>query len=138
VNRETETSERIVKYVRHEFHGDDEPCEGPLLHLVYDIPNLDALGVFPPLHILNGKLSSGGGDGGMSPGASWEPFIITATEYQLLTDRIRTTPLDAIRPYARYADVPFVFDPRFDHIQDRYAWMSAVCDEHRSRNDRNT
>ena len=58
---------KTVKYVRHEFHGEPEPCTGTLLTFVHDVPYLSACGVFPPIHILNEIFSSGGGTGGMSP-----------------------------------------------------------------------
>jgi hypothetical protein len=44
---------KVVQYVRHEFHGEDEHCEGTLLTLVYDIPYFSACGVFPPLAVVN-------------------------------------------------------------------------------------
>ncbi len=58
---------RTVKYVRHEFHGDPERHTGTLPTFVYDVPYLSACGVLPPLHILNGILSSGGETGTEAP-----------------------------------------------------------------------
>lgn len=127
----TGSGERVVKWVRHEFHGDDEGREGPLLYFVYDIPYFSGCGLFPPLQIINQIFGRGGGDGGMGPGASWQPFTIGAEEYQQLAERVRSTPVDDIRPYARYANLAFLFDPRFDYIQDKLEWKTAACSEHR-------
>ena len=120
-----------MKWTRHEFHGDDEPREGPLLHLVYDIPYFGACGVFPPLHILNQTFERGGSTGGMSPGATWKPFTLAIEEFLSLVEEVRATPVSAVYAYARYAHFEFVFDPRFDHIQDRFVWLQTVCAEHR-------
>jgi hypothetical protein len=98
---------------------------------VYDIPYFPPCGIFPPLHILNQVFSEGGGDGGMSPGASWKPFKISAEEYSSLIGELRSTPLTEIKPHARYVWIPVKFDPSFDHIQEWIEWMKAVCRKHR-------
>jgi hypothetical protein len=128
---EAMTNPRIVDYVRHEFHRDPEPCTGTLLTFVYDIPYLGACGVFPPLHIINQVFSSGGETGGMSPGATWQPFTISKEEYKALVSALKMTPLSEIKPHARYTDVTMKCAPDFDHIQDRIAWIRAVCSKHR-------
>lgn len=127
------TQLRIVNYMRHEFHGDPQPHTGTLLTFVYDIPYLTACGVFPPLHIANAIFSSGGSTGGMSPGATWQPFTISKEEYKALVTAVNNTPLHEIKPHARYAIIPLKCDPDFDHIQDRIAWIRAVCSRHRNR-----
>src|SRR5258708_4282113 len=73
--------ERIIKYRRHESHGPTESREAPLWAFFFDVPYLLVFGVFPPRHVLNSYLRIGGGDGGMSPGTSWEPFELTEDEY---------------------------------------------------------
>jgi hypothetical protein len=122
---------RAVKYRRHEFRHKPTACEGSLLTFVYDVPYFDACGVFPPFHIINQILSSGGGDGGMSPGASWKPFTISTDEYEELAEAVRHTPVSEIRPHARYAWLQMKFDVEFDHLTDRIEWMRAVCEKHR-------
>ena len=122
---------RIVKYVRHEFHGDEETCGGPLLYFVYDIPYFAACGVFPPLHVVNQIFGEGRRGGGMSPGASWEPFTISLSEYESLTKGVQATPVAQIQPHARYAELQYIFDSRFDGILNRTEWVRAVCEEHR-------
>ena len=122
---------RVIKYAREEFHGEDEACEGTLLTFVYDIPYFSACGVFPPLHIVNEVFASGRSGGGMSPGASWEPFTISEEEYHALVKAVREAPVSELKPYARYADLQMKFDHEFDSIGDRMAWMKTVCDKHR-------
>lgn len=122
---------RQIKYKRTEFHGDDEPVENDLLCFIYDIPYLGACGIFPPIHILNEILSSGGGDGGMGPGAAWEPFRITDKEYSELKQVLINTPLEFIRNKVRYGDAQFEFDSEFDSLQDQMEWLQNVCNKHR-------
>src|SRR5687767_13727051 len=80
---------RRVRYVRHEFPGRTAKREDSLLVLVYDIPYFGACGVFPPLHLLNQLLLRGGSQGGMSPGATWQPFSLSEQEYQDLVEAVR-------------------------------------------------
>src|SRR5690349_5190456 len=79
-----------IPYKRHAYLGRSrsEVRKGALLTLLYDIPYFGACGIFPPLHILNQILLSGGGDGGMSPSASWKPFSISEAEYATLVDSV--------------------------------------------------
>jgi len=106
--------------------------EGSLLVFVYDVPYLPACGVFPPLHILNQHLAGGGAPGGMSPGATWEPFTISSAEYQELVAAIRKTPAVKLRSAARFADRQLLLDAEFDGIKDRFEWHQAVCAKHRA------
>lgn len=122
---------RTVEYRRHEFHHPPSDHRASLPAFVYDVPYLPACGVLPPLHILNEIFAGGGGDGGMSPGASWQPFRITADEYRELVAAIRETPVDSLHAQARYADVPLSIDPELDGIRDRVEWMAAACRKHR-------
>ena len=147
---------RTVRYLRWLGcnHREPEPAENDLLAFVYDIPYFPACGVFPPLRILNQKLLSGGSSGGMSPGATWEPFALTPQEYADLAQAIRTVPVEALRGRARYAHVRFTFDPDFDgppetypvrgeakhwdhrippEMRDYYEWGRAVSARHRER-----
>ena len=73
---------RSVKYRRHEFH-DNQPWhrKEELHRFLLDIPYLLYFGVIPSRAAMNEVLRAGGGDGGMSPGASWEPFELTEDEY---------------------------------------------------------
>lgn len=120
-----------ISYLRTEFHANDQKVENDLLAFVYDIPHLGACGIFPPLHILNEILRSGGGDGGMSPGAIWTPFEITEEEYEELTNEIGSTKPEELKHLARYCNIQFEFDPDFNSVKDRFKWMEAVCEKHR-------
>ena len=121
---------RIINYERTELHGDNEPVENDLLSFVYDVPYFGACGIFPPFKIANSIFLSGGGDGGMSPGAIWSPFDITEDEYKELVEGIKKTSLKDISKKVRYGDIKFEFDPDFDHIQDHIDWLTAVCNKH--------
>lgn len=150
---------RTVRYVR--WHGCNwgdrpEPVENSLLAFVYDIPYFGACGVFPPFRLLNRLLLTGGDTGGMSPGATWEPFEISPEEYRELVAAVRSVPPESLRDRARYAHVPFKFDPEFDGDPATYPvrakpkrwhrlpppdrpnkeyreWAGAVCEKHRDR-----
>jgi len=124
---------RIVRYLRHEFRHDPAPREAPLHVFVFDVPHLAPCGVFPPLHLLNAKLATGGGDAGMSPGASWVPFAIDAAEYEALLSRILAADRDEIAQGARFWQQTFIRDASFDRYDDWTAWMFAVCAKHRVR-----
>jgi hypothetical protein len=121
---------RRVQYVHTFIHSDGEPREGSLLTFVYDIPYFPPCGVFPPFHLLNQQLSSGGSDGGMSPGAIWEPFTITSEEYTQLVEAIESTPLDVIKPHAHYAIAKPIFDHELDGLQDYFTWLMAAGAKH--------
>lgn len=123
---------RRVAYTRHEFRGRDSKREDSLLALVYDIPYFGACGVFPPLHLLNQLLLRGGSEGGMSPGATWQPFSLSEQEYQDLVTAVSTVAPKHLRKRARYAHLPYRFDPSFDRHQDYADWMMEVCAKHRS------
>jgi hypothetical protein len=122
---------RRVRYVRHEFPGRKSTREDSLLVLVYDIPYFGACGVFPPLHVLNQFLLRGGSQGGMSPGATWQPFSLSEQEFRDLVEAVRTVPPKALRSRARYANLPYKFDASFDHHQDYSEWLGEVCAKHR-------
>src|SRR5688500_14780777 len=84
---------RRVRYVRHPGPGHGpQPFENSLLAFLYDIPYFGACGVFPPFHLLNQLLLRGGSQGGMSPGATWEPFSLTPAEYRDLVNAVRGVP----------------------------------------------
>jgi len=147
---------RRVRYFRHHgmWHGDRaDAMENSLLAFIYDVPHFAPCGVFPPFHLLNQRLLRGGSNGGMSPGATWEPFSLSEAEYRDLVDAVRSVPTEAVRDRARYARIQFIIDPEFDgdrasypvypgvkklrhvppDLEEYVAWMSAVCARHRDR-----
>ena len=123
---------REVPYQRHEYTWPEpETCRAPLPTFVYDVPYLGACGVFPPLHVLNQILSSGGEEGGMGPGATWEPFEIGPDEYDELAKDLATLDPRTLGDAARYGDLAFTFDASFDDLPTRVEWLVAVCEKHR-------
>jgi hypothetical protein len=152
---EPERKLRTVGYVRHPgpWH-DPEPAENSLLAFVYDIPYFGACGVFPPFHLLNQQLRRGGSQGGMSPGATWDPFELSPEEYRDLVEAVQSVSPESLRVRARYAQLAFTFDPAFDGPPETYPvraeptrwhrqipadlmeyaeWLGAVCAKHRKR-----
>lgn len=122
---------RRVKYERHEFRGEPEKREATLDVFVYDIPYFGACGIFPPFHIINQILTTGGSEGGMGPGATWEPFQISKSEYDVLAEKIRALNPQTLGDTARYTWPPFAFDHSFDRIENWEKWLFAVCEKHR-------
>ena len=122
---------RVVEYERHEFHGEPEKRNAELSVFVYDIPYFGACGIFPPFHIANEIFQSGGSQGGMSPGATWEPFQLKKDEYDKLVNIIRTLNPGTLGDKARYKWMKFEFDSSFDHIAKWDKWLFSVCEKHR-------
>ena len=120
-----------IEYDRHEFRGDPEHRSAELSVLVYDIPHFGACGIFPPLHIANEIFLSGGSQGGMSPGATWQPFELSRAEYKELVQAIGDLDPKSLGNRARYTRVKYDFDSSFDSIQAWESWLRAVCKKHR-------
>ena len=122
---------RVIEYERHEFHGDPEKRIADLPIFVYDIPYFGTCGIFPPYHIINDIFQSGGSQGGMSPGATWQPFQLERDEYDKLVQVIKTLNPKTLGEKARYTSVKFEFDSSFDHIKKWEKWLFSVCEKHR-------
>lgn len=122
---------KTIEYERHEFHGVPERRSAELSVLVYDIPYFGACGIFPPLHIANEIFRSGGSEGGMSPGATWQPFEISSEEYESLILVIESLDPKSLGDQARYARVKYEFDKSFDQIQSWESWLLSICEKHR-------
>ena len=120
-----------IHYTRYDFRHPEVQTTSDLLTLVYDIPYFGACGVLPPLHIMNQIFSSGGGDGGMSPGSSWKPFRISPTQYHNLLQQVRETPVIRIQERARFGQLKFITDSSFDEYMDRGTWLKKVCEKYR-------
>jgi hypothetical protein len=122
---------KVIEYERHEFHGDPEQRRAELSVFVYDIPYFGACGIFPPYQISNEIFQSGGSQGGMGPGATWEPFQLESVEYNELVQSIKTLNPETLGNKARYNRVKFEFDSSFDHISNWEKWLFSVCEKHR-------
>ena len=121
------------EYYRHEFRLEPELTKGNLLSFVYDVPYFGACGVFPPLHIANQIFMTGGGDGGMSPGASWKAFQLNETTHSKLLNLVKNTNPKSLKEKSRYIGVKYIEDQSFDHLHNHYVWLEAVCNKHRER-----
>lgn len=67
-------------------------------------------GVIPPLNVLNEILRTGGNNGGMGPGTTWEPFVVTELEYDELVSFLLAIDLSNAReahPYIAFKKVIF-------------------------------
>lgn len=121
----------VVDYERHEPHAEPERRSAELAVFVYDIPYFGACGIFPPFHIINEIFQFGGAQGGMSPGATWQPFQLSQKEYKKLEQAIKDLNPQSLGEKARYTRVKFEFDSNFDHIKRWEPWLFAVCEKHR-------
>jgi hypothetical protein len=61
----------------------------------------------------------------------WEPFTVSEGEYAALVEAVQDTPIEEIKPHARYAFVKFNFDYSLDEIGTWYEWVSSCCKKHR-------
>ena len=121
---------REIKYLRHEFHHKAEKRLEPLQYFVLDIPYLFITGVIPPLTVLNGVLGRGGSDGGMGPGASWEPFTLTETEYTELVEELLTQDTTVAAKYARFVPKELQEDVSLHHHSNFIHWLRAAKVKH--------
>ncbi|MFV0478372.1 MAG: hypothetical protein ACK5ME_11120 [Parahaliea sp.] len=120
-----------IDYLRYDYHSDPEPRRAQLPVLVYDIPYFGACGIFPPYEVSRQVFLSGGSDGGMSPGATWQPFELSKKDYAGLVEIIKILDPASLGEEARYTYVRFAFDHSFDHLHDRLAWLVAVCEKYK-------
>jgi hypothetical protein len=124
-----------VDYLQYEFHGEPEPVSAPFQIFVYDVPYLSVCNVFPPLHILNQILESGGSEGGMSPGATWKPFRISLKDYEEVLPLVLKPNRSELKMHARYPEQQLFIDPEFDHFDDHLEWLIAVSSKHGKKRD---
>lgn len=86
--------------------------------------------VFLPVHLLNSGLRTGGGQGGMDPGASSGPFEAPESEYLELVPQVLNPDRVALEQNPRFVDQQWTLDATFDHATEYHAWFAAVCDKH--------
>jgi hypothetical protein len=120
--------ERLVKYVRHDDRGPSVPVEAPLWGFLLDVPYLGAAGVFPPLRLLNQVLAAGGKK--WVVGATWEPFQITADEYQEAIPNVLVPPSQLLERYSRTPWQVFELDPELDDCADYDEWFKITMHKH--------
>lgn len=119
---------RVVHYLRHEPRHPAELVSAPLMEFVLDVPNLIYRGVVPPFALLNAVLGRGGGDAGMSPGASWEPFMLSIAEYEQLVVDLLSADLDRLRAWsiARFVPPTITVRPQLDGCRTLVEWVRRV------------
>ncbi|ALF53399.1 hypothetical protein ACX27_11990 [Nostoc piscinale CENA21] len=126
--------ERIVKYSRQDWCkcecGEREEL---LTTFLYDLPNLTACNIFPPLHILNILLLRGWAGGGMSPKFSWKAFEISELEYQEMLPKLLYPNWQILHKKLWRIRLPMKLDPEFDSIGDRYTWMALVSEKYQGK-----
>jgi len=126
--------ERTVKY---SSQGDEWLCadrKEALSIFLYELPDLTACNVFPPLHILNILLCRGWAGGNIGrPRFTWEPFEISEQEYQELLPKLLDPDWEVMCKKLWRIRLPMKHDPEFDDIADRYTWMETVCKKHGSK-----
>ncbi len=79
-------------------------------------------GQFPPLHVINEELKTGGSNLGMSGGCFWKPFEITESEYRELADEMLTSPRFDLE-----------YDLDLEKLESLSKWCGAVLSKHNFR-----
>lgn len=77
---------------------------------------------FPPFHILNEELRSGGRDQGMSGGCLWKPYELTRERYEVMKEEILTNPKYGAR-----------YDEDLEQMESLRKWCGAVLSKHNPR-----
>ena len=96
--------------------GGEFQKSGTLADLLLAIPYLLTARITPPLHVVNDLLARGIDNHGMSGGCQWEPFQITASEWEVLARRLKSLPDDK--------GCEFVQPPDWvENLDDWHAWI---------------
>lgn len=77
---------------------------------------------FPPLHIINEELKSGGCDMGMSGGCHWKPFKLSEIEYKEIAKEMLTSP-----------EYDLSYDESLEDRKTLKKWCGAVISHHNPR-----
>jgi len=80
---------------------------------------VSGLNQFPPFHILNEELMTGGRDLGMSGGCFWKPFQITQLDYDDLREEMLSSPKYKLE-----------FDEALQHRKSLMDWFGGVTTKH--------
>jgi len=75
-----------------------DPVTCSLADFVLDIPYFLSFDLIPPLSVRNEQFGSGERDAGMSGGCVWEPFTLTALEYEELVLELQNHGLRRVAP----------------------------------------
>ena len=117
-----------LEYTVTDFHSPEAKCRGTLADLVIDALVIPRCGLIPPFPVLRSILRTGGGDGGMSPGCTWQPFELREEEYFQLVEQLERMPLQDFK--FRHRDPHFTGELRPDHgapESDSYlVWLNSL------------
>lgn len=122
-------SSRIIEYVQHDDRAPSRHAEAPVWAFLFDIGYLGGCGVFPPLHLLNQVLLTGGKHPGVT-GTSWEPFELSRDEYTAILPSILSPDTVALQKYSRFPWQRFGLDGELDGCTDYIDWQRKACAKH--------
>lgn len=77
---------------------------------------------FPPFHILNEELKTGGRDLGMSGGCFWKPFELTREEYDEIAEEMLSSP-----------KLDLSYDETLEDRKTLKKWCGSVITHHNPR-----
>ena len=106
----------MVEYVVLGGIGGEFPKQGTVAELLSEIPYLLTARIVPPLHVVNDLLAKGLDSAGMSGGCEWEPFQITASEWEDLASHLMSLTDDEACEFVQPPDW-------VETIDDWQAWI---------------
>lgn len=77
---------------------------------------------FPPFHILNEELLTGGREMGMSGGCLWKPFQIEKEDYEVIKEEMLTDP-----------EYNLAYDEDLAQVQNLKKWSYAILKKYNPR-----
>ena len=77
---------------------------------------------FPPFHVLNEELMSGGRDLGMSGGCFWKPFELSSEDYELIKEDMLTNP-----------KLNITYDSELEACKNLKKWCGTVTNKYNPR-----
>ena len=114
--------------------------EGELYELFIDYPysfrrlsNEEKL--IPSFEVLRGIALQGGGSGGMSPGATWEPFELTRQDYEDLILKLMNLDYEKEKKAHPYLPEKFIIDQELNKHNEGYkSWQKRFVLKYRGVN----
>ena len=120
--------------------GPSQKREGDLFELVLDFPLSFLPGpnsngkakVLVSYSVLNEWLKKGGGDGGMSPGATWLPFEISENDYKNLVEKLQSLNYEQVKDKHPYFPEELIVDFELNsNFLDPDEWEKQYCLKYR-------
>jgi len=102
---------------------------------ILDIPYGLYFSIVPSMQALNELLQVGKAGGGMGTGVTWEPFTVTRTQYDAITDLWRDFDLRSVLKIRESVipDLSFVFDGEILSIPTHGGYLRASSKKFASR-----